>query len=94
MNKSIIFGALASALAFASGSLITHIISKKKETKTKKKYDKLYAGNVLCVMNEDTEEIDLYLQVTADIKDIVNSDSVTFKVKTKQVEPKEHIYQA
>lgn len=92
MNKSIIFGALASVLAFASGSLITHTISKKKESK--KKYDKLYAGNVLCVMNEDTEEIDLYLQVTADIKDIINSDSVTFKVKTKQVEPKEHVCQA
>lgn len=92
MNKNIILLPTIGLLAFISGSIVTHSINKMKQKKPK--YDKMYAGNILCAVNEYTQEIELYLQITAKLEDIAESDTVTFKVKTRQVEPKEHIGQA
>lgn len=72
-------GVASIALGFAASSAVS-----KRKAKTKKP-DNMYAGNIMCVPNKETQQIDLYMQITADIGDIMDRESVTFKIVKKEI---------
>lgn len=83
MKKQLLINLAIGVASIALGYITACAIDKRKaKSKTP---TNMFAGNIMCVPNKETQETDLYLQITADISDIMDMDSVTFKVVKKEV---------
>lgn len=82
MNKNKMQRIIMILMSLSVGIAIGNVASK--ISYAKKKNKKVYAGEIICIPNPDTKEIDMYLRMSKDASGILEYDSVEFKVTIKE----------